>query len=90
LAAIIASVIHAPETHIVKVIRALYYAVKIWSYGSWRCSWCSKGDQGNTQGIAMVDGTVFVRAAGVAMDTLGWVTFGQKEGELGSQCAWVG
>jgi len=50
--AIIASVIHAPETHIVKVIRALITPLqKIWSYGSWRCSWCSKGTKETHKGL---------------------------------------
>ena len=94
--AIIASVIHAPETHIVKVIRALYYAAQKYGHTApGDVPGALKGTKETHKGIAMVDGTVFVRAAGVAMDTLGWVTFGQKEGDwdrsaLGWDDAWKG
>jgi len=45
------------------------------------------------KGMSTVDGTVFVRAAGVLMDTLGWVSYGQAEGNwdrsaLGWEAAW--
>ncbi|KAH9933111.1 uncharacterized protein BXZ73DRAFT_89778 [Epithele typhae] len=44
-------------------------------------------------GMAKLDGSLFVRAAGVVMDTLGWVTHGQKTGSwdrsaLGWDDAW--
>lgn len=44
-------------------------------------------------GIGKVDGTLFVRAAGIMMDTLGWSGHGQQEGEwdssaLGWDAAW--
>ena len=40
-----------------------------------------------------MDGTIFIRAAGLVMETLGWVSYGQKPGTwdgsaLGWDAAW--
>jgi hypothetical protein len=78
--AIIDEVIHAPEAHIVKAIRTLYYAAQ--TYGGTSAGnipGCLKGTEETLTGISKVDGTLFVRAAGVVMDSLGWVTHGDKE-----------
>jgi pre-mRNA-splicing factor ATP-dependent RNA helicase DHX16 len=94
--AILASVIHAPEAHIVKAIRALYYAAQKYGHtAAGDVPGALKGAEETHKGIAKVDGTVFIRAAGVAMNTLGWVTHGQREGEwdrsaLGWDDAWKG
>ena len=91
---IISSVIHAPEAHIVKAIRALYYAAQKYGHTApGDVVGALNGEQETHKGIAMVDGTLFIRAAGAAMDTLGWVTHGQKEGNwdrsaLGWDDAW--
>jgi hypothetical protein len=93
--AIINSVLHAPDSHTIKAIRSLCFAAQ--KYGN-----TAAGDVIGTfghdgkethQSIAMVDGTVFVRAAGVVMDSLGWVGHGQKPGDwdqsaLGWEDAW--
>jgi len=80
--AIIASVVHAPDAHTVKSIRALYYASQ--KYGTTPPGGvigAFQPDGSEThKGMAKVDGTIFIRAAGVVMDTLGWVSHGQKEG----------
>ena len=92
---IIASVVHAPDAHTVKAIRALYYAAQ--KYGTTPAGGAIgafKPDGTEThEGMAQVDGTIFVRAAGVVMDTLGWVSHGQPEGQwdrsaLGWDDAW--
>lgn len=92
---IVSSVLHAPDAHTLKAIRALYYAAQ--KYG--RTSPGGAIGAYDTQewetheGIVIVDGSVFVRAAGVVMDTLGWVSHGQEEGSwdrsaLGWDDAW--
>lgn len=92
---IVASVIHAPDAHTVKAIRALYYAAQ--KYGTTPPGGAigafSPDGKETHKGMAKVDGTIFVRAAGVVMDTLGWVSHGQKEGQwdrsaLGWDDAW--
>jgi hypothetical protein len=95
--ALVADALHAPDSHTVKALRTLLY-------GTTRYGTVPKGgiigvlaaDGTETHsGIKEVDGTIFVRAAGVLMDTLGWVTHGQAEGGwdrsgLGWDDAWKG
>ena len=92
---IIASVVHAPDAHTVKAVRSLYYAAQ--KYGTTPAGaviGAFRPDGSEThEGIAKVDGTIFVRAAGVVMEALGWVSHGQKEGSwdrsgLGWDDAW--
>ncbi|KIJ21191.1 hypothetical protein PAXINDRAFT_107074 [Paxillus involutus ATCC 200175] len=94
---ILPSVIHAPNAHTVKVIRSLCYAAQRYGHtraGSVPGCFMDEGRQHETlPGISEVDGTVFVRAAGVVMDTLGWVTHGDEPGRwdfsgLGWEDAW--
>ena len=92
---IVASVLHAPDTHTLKAVRALYYgAVKSGRTPPGGAIGAFDGHGRETHpGMAMVDGSLFVRAAGVVMDTLGWVTHGQKAGSwdrsaLGWDDAW--
>ncbi|KAI0648046.1 hypothetical protein C8Q79DRAFT_905924 [Trametes meyenii] len=92
---IVASVIHAPDAHTLKAIRTLYYAAQRYGQtppGSVPGAFDTEGRETH-EGIAKVDGSLFVRAAGVVMDTLGWVTYGQPAGEwdrsaLGWDDAW--
>ncbi|KIJ41070.1 hypothetical protein M422DRAFT_780500 [Sphaerobolus stellatus SS14] len=93
--AMVEDVIHAPDSHTVKSLRTLIY-------GSLKFGRLRKGEmigvydpegKETHEGIAQVDGTVFVRAAGILMDTLGWVTHGQEVGHwdrsaLGWDDAW--
>ncbi|KAH8104504.1 hypothetical protein BXZ70DRAFT_887737 [Cristinia sonorae] len=81
--AIVSSVQFAPDAHTIKAIRALYFAARKYGttpagrvIGAFR-----DGGEETHIGIGKVDGTVFVRAAGVVMNTLGWVNYGQKEGQ---------
>lgn len=93
--AIIASVLHAPDPHTLKAIRALYFGAQRYGrtpaggvIGAFR----TDGKE-TLPGLGNVDGTLFVRAAGVVMDTLGWVTHGEQAGywdrsALGWDDAW--
>lgn len=88
-------VIHATDSHTVKTIRALYYGAQKYGEtppGGVKCSFSEDGKE-TLIGTSKLDGTIFVRAAGVVMNTLGWVTHGQKEGNwdrsaLGWDEAW--
>ncbi|RPD62419.1 hypothetical protein L226DRAFT_611012 [Lentinus tigrinus ALCF2SS1-7] len=93
--AIVASVLHAPDAHTVKAVRSLYYAAQRYGRtppGGAIGAFDAEGGETH-EGMAQVDGTIFVRAAGVVMDTLGWVSHGQKAGSwdrsaLGWDDAW--
>jgi len=95
--AIIASVIHSPDAHSVKSLRTLFYAAQ--KYGETPPGGAIGAfDRDGKETIAHagdLDGTIFVRAAGVIMNALGWVSHGQKEGKwdrsaLGWDKAWDG
>lgn len=92
--AILADVVHGRDAHTVKAIRGLYYASQHYGTTPPGSVIGALVDGKEThKGIGKVDGTVFVRAAGVVMDTLGWVTHGQKAGDwdrtaLGWDDAW--
>ena len=80
---IIATVLHAPDPHTLKAIRALYFAAQQYGTtppGSAIGAFDMEGNETH-EGMGEVDGTIFVRAAGVVMDTLGWVTHGQPAGK---------
>jgi len=94
-AAIASSVLHTRDSHVVKAIRSLYYGAR--QYGETpRGGMIGAFDENGKEtlkGASSLDGTIFVRAAGVVMDTLGWVSHGQKEGQwdrsaLGWDAAW--
>ena len=85
---IIQSVIHHPDEHLVKTVRALQHYSQI--YGG-----RPKGTFKDTEleGAEKLDGTLFVRAAGNAMSALGWVREGEHLGKhdragLGWKEAW--
>jgi len=93
--AIIASVLHAPDPHTLKAIRALCFGAQRYGttpLGGAIGAFDAEGRETHI-GMAKVDGTIFVRAAGAVMNTLGWVTHGQKAGDwdrsaLGWDEAW--
>ena len=94
---ILSSVIYAPDPHTVKAIRALYYASQHYGHTSAGDVVGTIGSDGQEtlKGIGKVDGAVFVRAAGVVMDSLGWVSHGETAGDwdrsaLGWDDAWKG
>ncbi|EJU04191.1 hypothetical protein DACRYDRAFT_20805 [Dacryopinax primogenitus] len=93
---LLASVLYTPDSHTIKVMRSLVAAEQ--QYGTTPPGGVIGAfeEDGKTEthaGAAKLDGSVFVRAAGVLMDTLGWVDYGQKEGDwdrsaLGWDDAW--
>ena len=94
---ITASVLHAPDPHTLKAIRALYYAAQ--KYGLTPAGGAIGAFQPNGEethkGTSTMDGSIFIRAAGIVMDVMGWVSHGQKEGTwdrsaLGWDDAWKG
>jgi len=96
---ILASVVHAPDAHTVKAVRLLFYAAQEYGMtppGAIPGAYFSSGKRqgGETHvGLAEVDGSLFIRAAGVVMDMMGWVTHGQAPGNwdssaLGWDDAW--
>ncbi|KAI4521002.1 hypothetical protein K525DRAFT_248119 [Schizophyllum commune Loenen D] len=79
---IIDSACHHSESHVAKAARALLYAAKLYE---------TEEDLGVVPGV---DGTVFLRAATVLIDGLGWVSKGEKElwwdlSAVGWDEAWV-
>jgi hypothetical protein len=96
--AIIGSASRHPEAHVPKTIRSLLYAAQ--KYGTTlpgEAIGAFKDERGKEEthiGTGKMDGTIFIRAAGVVMDTLGWVDHGQKAGNnwdtsaLGWDAAW--
>lgn len=92
---ILADVIHAPDCHTKKCIRALYHAslrYGLTERGRVRGAF-TVGDEETHAGIATLDGTLFVRTAGIVMNMLGWVTHGQNGGgwyqtALGWEAEW--
>lgn len=95
--AITNDVIHAPDAHTLKSLRSLLYGAMQYgtlAKGDVIGAWGPDGKETHV-GMGEVDGTVFVRAAGVLMEAMGWVTHGQEEGEwdrsaLGWDDAWKG
>lgn len=80
---IVAAVLHAPDPHTLKAIRALYFAAQQYGTtppGGAIGAFDAEGNETH-EGMAKVDGSIFVRAAGVVMNTLGWVTHGQPAGK---------
>ncbi|KAF8882188.1 hypothetical protein CPB84DRAFT_1851350 [Gymnopilus junonius] len=96
--ALIEAVRYHPDSHVLKAMRTLIYGSQ--HFGTTPAAevigaYSSKDQYGaeTHKGMSAVDGTIFVRAAGVLMDTLGWVNYGQAESEwdrsaLGWEAAW--
>jgi len=101
---ILASCVYAPDSHVLKVMRALVISSKKYGQiapgdviGAYQLPPSSKGNTEEKveviKGISKVDGTIFVRAAGMTMDSLGWITHGQParvwdRSGLGWEDAW--
>ncbi|KAH8929981.1 hypothetical protein BT69DRAFT_1315351 [Atractiella rhizophila] len=85
--AILCSAAEHPDEHLTKTIRSLAFADSMWGTtpaGAYRCS---------LDGTDVMDGSIFVRVAGMCMSTLGWVREGAEEGDwdrsvLGFDAAW--
>jgi hypothetical protein len=69
------------EPHVVKAIRTLYYCAQ--HYGNTPAGGVigARDEAGleTHSGLAKLDGTLFIRVAGVLSDALGWVSHGEKE-----------
>ncbi|PPQ74868.1 hypothetical protein CVT24_002888 [Panaeolus cyanescens] len=95
--AIIEDAQYHADVHLVKAIRGVLYASR--RYGHTKAGdipGAYRDDEKTKEvfrGIGKVDGTLFVRSAGVLMDQLGWMTYGQTKGDwnyvaLGWDEAW--
>ena len=76
------SVLYAPDSHVLKTMRALVYGAQQYgnvapggAIGAFRCDMEAKTE--TLPGSSRMDGSIFVRSAGVLMNSLGWVTYGQ-------------
>ncbi|KAF8970474.1 hypothetical protein BDZ97DRAFT_1754058 [Flammula alnicola] len=96
--ALIEGVRYHSDSHVLKSMRTLIFATQHFGdtppggvIGAFRTQ---GGKQEETHvGMGKVDGTIFVRSAGVMMETLGWSGYGQKETDwdrsaLGWDAAW--
>ncbi|KAF8804705.1 hypothetical protein BYT27DRAFT_7259180 [Phlegmacium glaucopus] len=94
--AIIEAVQYHRDSHVPKALRTLIFASQ--KYGD-KAPGAAIGafhrDSGaeTHNGTGKLDGTIFTRAAGLVMETLGWVSYGQNEGKwdgsaLGWDAAW--
>lgn len=76
---IIQSALQAPDGHVPKIVRALIDFSQRW--GSRPPGYFSVGESEagpSLEGIERLDGTLFVRVAGLTLDRLGWVHEGEK------------
>ena len=97
--ALVEGVQYHSDSHVLKSMRTLIFAAQHFGdkgpgeiVGTFRSGADGEKEETHT-GISKVDGTIFVRAAGIMMDNLGWLGRGQKEGEwdrsaLGWEAAW--
>ena len=97
--ALIEGVQYHTDSHVLKSMRTLVFAAQHFGdkgpgevVGTFQNGADGKKEETHV-GISKVDGTIFVRAAGIMMDNLGWLGCGQKEGEwdqsaLGWDATW--
>ncbi|KAJ7254757.1 hypothetical protein C8J57DRAFT_1473433 [Mycena rebaudengoi] len=93
--AIVHNALQHKEPHVVKTVRALYYAAQ--QYGGKGAGEAigavdEKGEETH-RGAREADGSIFVRAAGMVSQRLGWVAFGREESRwdfsgMGWDAAW--
>ncbi|KAK2465579.1 hypothetical protein APHAL10511_002471 [Amanita phalloides] len=94
--AMIESILYAHDSHAVKTMRTLVYAAQ--KYGHIRSghvigAYSAKDEEETHEGIGDLDGTIFVRSAGILLGQLGWAGHGQVRGQwdrsaLGWDDAW--
>jgi len=81
---IIPSAIQAPEEHTPKIARALIDFARRWGTrppGYFTAAESEAGQKmASLEGIERLDGTLFVRVAGLTMERLGWVHEGEDAG----------
>lgn len=94
---LIQGALYHPEYHVSKAVRSLVYFAKqlgTTAPGGVPGAWRDADRQVETHpGIGLVDGTIFIRTAGVILNTLGWIGHGQQKGQwdysaLGWEEAW--
>ena len=81
--AIIQSALEHPDSHLCKIQRALGHWSRMFGgrpQGYWAKS-SSKGKVVQLKGIELLDGTLFVRVAGLTQTAKGWMREGQEQGE---------
>jgi len=80
---IIPSALHGPDGHMPKIARALANFAMRWGArppGYFSARESDAGQQPSLEGIEKLDGTLFVRVAGLTFDRLGWMHEGEKVG----------
>lgn len=84
---LINSALFAVDTHTLKALRSLLYgAVHYGTKGVGEMPGAFDGEGEEVlPGIGKLNGSIFIRAAGALMDTVGWVDWGQPKGEF----AWL-
>jgi hypothetical protein len=78
--AMLESVLYTHDSHVVKTMRTLVYAAQKYGDsppGGAIGAYAAKNRRETHKGMAEVDGTIFVRAAGILMDYMGWSGHGQ-------------
>ncbi|KAJ7437915.1 hypothetical protein B0H11DRAFT_2359306 [Mycena galericulata] len=95
--AIIQNALQHKDAHVIKTVRALYYCAQRYGLTAPGEAIGARDEEGGEThvGAGKMDGSVFVRAAGVVTETLGWVAYGGKAGDwdrspiaLGWDAAW--
>jgi Questin oxidase-like len=76
--AIIPSVLEHPDDHLCKITRSLIHWANL--FGSRPVGYWAGGKE-ELEGIEALDGTLFLRVAGLTMGELGWAKEGQDVGE---------
>lgn len=94
--AILTDVIYHPDPHVLKTVRTLAYAAR--EYGDTPRGHLAGAMTGQSQethrGTKEMDGTIFVRAAGMVMNYMGWTAHGEEarpdwdRSALGWDAAW--
>jgi hypothetical protein len=92
----LASVLYAPDSHTIKAMRSLVVGEQRYGTtppGGVIGAYEEDGKTETHKGASKLDGTMWVRAAGVLMNTMGWLDHGDKEGDwdrsaLGWDAAW--
>ena len=85
----IQNVLHANDSHVLKTIRTLLYAAQKYGEtppGGAIGAFSTKDEKETHKGIAKVDGSIFVRAAGLVMDNIGWN--GHRQGQAKDPDTW--
>ncbi|RXW16950.1 hypothetical protein EST38_g8908 [Candolleomyces aberdarensis] len=86
--AILQDAVYHPDAHVLKTIRTLLYGATHYgttpagkAVGAFLNSSSTGQEVESHQGAGKLDGTIFVRAAGMVMDYMGWVVNGQEARE---------